>query len=51
MTLQARRGYNCGQDFSASEFLDKHPEYIWEKDILPDMKAGPWSTFKSGDRK
>jgi hypothetical protein len=51
MTLRARRGYNCGQDFNAAEFLDKHPEYSWEKDILPDMKAGPWSTFKSGDRK
>ena len=51
MTLSARRGYNCGADFSAREFLAKHPEYAWEKDILPDMKAGPWSTFKRADRK
>lgn len=51
MTMRARRGYNCGADFSAKNFLDKHPEFSWEKDILPDMKAGPWSTFKIGDRK
>lgn len=51
MTLSARRGHPCGTDFVAKDFLEKHPEYMWEKGILPDMKAGPWSTFKSGDRK
>ncbi len=51
MTLTARRGHPCGTDFFAKEFLDKHPEYMWEKDVLPDMKAGPWSTFKSGEKK
>jgi Phospholipase B len=51
MTLAARRGHPCGADFSAAEFLDKHPEFSWEKEVLPDMKAGPWSTFKAGERK
>jgi hypothetical protein len=50
MTFTARRGHPCGADFSAKEFLDKHSEYAWEKDILPDMKAGPWSTFKTGEK-
>lgn len=51
MTFTARRGYPCGTDFIAKDFLKKHPEYIWQKDILPDMKAGPWSTFKTGETK
>ena len=51
MTLTARRGHPCGADFNAKDFLDKHREYAWEKDVLPDMKAGPWSTFKSGEKK
>ena len=51
MTFAARRGHPCGTDFVAKDFLEKHPDYAWEKSILPDMKAGPWSTFKSGDKK
>jgi hypothetical protein len=51
MTMVARRGHPCGADFIAKDFLDKHEEYMWEKDILPDMKAGPWSTFKTGEKK
>jgi hypothetical protein len=51
MTMTARRGHPCGTDFYAKDFLDKHPEYMWEKDILPDMKAGPWSTFRTGEKK
>ncbi len=51
MSFRARRGHPCGKDFTAKEFLDKHPEYNWEKSVMPDMKAGPWSTFKSGDKK
>jgi hypothetical protein len=50
MTMRARRGHPCGADFLAKDFLDKNPQFNWEKDILPDMKAGPWSTFKSGDK-
>jgi Phospholipase B len=50
MTFTARRGHPCGADFDAKEFLDKHPEYAWEKDILPDMKAGPWSRFTTGEK-
>jgi hypothetical protein len=50
MSFVARRGHPCGADFIARDFLDKHPEYMWEKDILPDMKAGPWSTFKTGEK-
>ena len=50
MTLRARAGHPCGSDFLAKDFLDKHPEYDWQKPELRDMKAGPWTTFSSGQK-
>lgn len=50
MSFSARRGHPCGTDFLADEFLKEHPEYEWERSVLPDMKAGPWSVFKAGER-
>lgn len=48
MSLRARAGHPCGEDFLAKDFLEQHPEYNWEKSELRDMKAGPWTTFKAG---
>ena len=48
MSLRARAGHPCGEDFLAKDFLDQHPEYDWEKPALRDMKAGPWTTFTAG---
>jgi hypothetical protein len=45
MSLRARAGHPCGEDFLAKDFLDQHPEFDWEKPALRDMKAGPWTTF------
>lgn len=50
MSLRARAGHPCGQDFLAKDFLDQHPEYDWEKSVLRDMKAGPWTTFTAGQK-
>lgn len=50
MELVARAGHPCGEDFHAQDFLAKHPEYAWQSPLLRDMKAGPWTEFKSGDR-
>ncbi|HWC20549.1 MAG TPA: C45 family peptidase [Terriglobales bacterium] len=50
MQLIARAGHPCGEDFKASDFLAQHPEYAWQAPLLRDMKAGPWTEFKSGDR-
>lgn len=50
MSLRARAGHPCGEDFLAKDFLDRHPEYLWEQPVLRDMKAGPWTTF-AADRK
>ncbi len=51
MSLIARAGHPCGEDFLAAPFLQKHPEYGWQAPILRDMKAGPWTTFRAGEAK
>src|ERR1700693_3672917 len=48
MSSVARAGHPCGADFHAEDFLKEHPEYSWQKPLLRDMKAGPWTKFRSG---
>jgi hypothetical protein len=50
MSLQARAGYPCGEDFIADKFLKEHPEFEWQRSILPDMKGNPWAEFKAADK-
>src|SRR5271166_3636435 len=50
MTLRARAGYPCGEDFLAEPFLKEHPEFDWEKPVLQDMKGNPWAEFKAGEK-
>ena len=49
MSFIARAGHPCGEDFIAAPFLEKHSEFAWQKPILHDMKAGPWTTFSAGE--
>ena len=48
MSFIGRAGHPCGEDFIAAPFFAAHPEFDWEKPILHDMKAGPWTEFTSG---
>jgi hypothetical protein len=50
MSFVARAGHPCGADFLAGDFLEKHPEYSWQKPLLRDMKAGPWTVFTAGQK-
>ena len=50
MSFVARAGHPCGADFLADKFLEQHPEYSWQKPLLHDMKAGPWTTFTTGQK-
>lgn len=50
MTFVARAGHPCGADFLAADFLEHHPEYSWQKPLLHDMKAGPWTVFTAGQK-
>ncbi|HYA98142.1 MAG TPA: C45 family autoproteolytic acyltransferase/hydrolase, partial [Methylomirabilota bacterium] len=47
MAFTARAGHPCGGDFLAAPFLAAHPEYSWQAPFLRDMKAGPWTEFRS----
>jgi hypothetical protein len=50
MSFVARAGHPCGADFIAADFLEQHPEYSWQKPLLRDMKAGPWTKFQAGQK-
>jgi len=50
LSFFAHAGHPCGEDFLADPFLKAHPEFAWEQPILRDMKAGPWTEFKAGDK-
>jgi len=50
MSFAARAGHPCGADFLSDRFLEQHPEYSWQKPLLRDMKAGPWTTFTAGQK-
>jgi len=50
MSFVARAGHPCGADFLAGDFLEHHPEYSWQKPLLHDMKAGPWTKFQAGEK-
>ena len=50
MSLIAHAGHPCGEDFLAAPFLTAHPEYFYLKPVLRDLKSGPWTTFKSGEK-
>jgi hypothetical protein len=45
MSFTAALGHACGTGFKAAPHLAKHPEFAWEKDILRDMPARPWTQF------
>jgi hypothetical protein len=49
MSFIGRAGHPCGEDFLAKPFLAAHPQFAWEKPILHDMKAGPWTAFHAGE--
>jgi hypothetical protein len=50
MSFIGRAGHPCGEDFIAAPFLAAHPEFAWQKLILHDMKAGPWTTFTANEK-
>jgi hypothetical protein len=49
LSFIGRAGHPCGEDFLAAPFLAAHPEFAWQKPILHDMMAGPWTTFTADE--
>jgi hypothetical protein len=50
MSFIGRAGHPCGEDFKFEPFLAAHPEFSWQKPILHDMIAGPWTTFTADEK-
>jgi Phospholipase B len=42
-----RFGRACGQPFNAEEFLEKHPQWDWQRGYLIDRPTQPWTLFKA----
>ncbi len=47
LELVAAMGPQCGPAFKASSHLKKHPEFNWQKGLLHDFPAQPWTPFKA----
>jgi len=45
MSFEAAAGHACGLNFKAGEHVKQHPEFSWEKSLLRDMDAYPWTVF------
>ena len=45
MSFYAALGHACGLHFKAASHIAKHPEFDWQKSILRDMNARPWTLF------
>src|SRR5208337_2779121 len=50
MSFIGRAGHPCGEDFLAGPFLQAHPEFAWQKPVLRDMIAGPWTEFSGNEK-
>lgn len=51
MTFAARWGSACGRAFNAQEFLARHSQFEWMRDILKDRPSQPWVEFRVGEKK
>ena len=47
MEFAAAAGHACGMDFLAAKHLQQHPELAWEKPVLRDMRAYPWTVISA----
>jgi hypothetical protein len=47
MEMWAAMGHPCGLDFVAAEFLQRHPEYGWQRELLRDLPSRSWTRFSA----
>jgi hypothetical protein len=47
MSFWARFGRACGQPFNSEKFLEKHPQWDWQRGYLKDRPTQPWTLFKA----
>jgi hypothetical protein len=51
MEFTAASGHACGMNFNSAAWLAAHPQFAWQKSVLKDMDAFPWTTIKAGEAK
>ncbi len=47
MAFYAALGHACGLNFKASSHLAKFSAFSWQKGVLRDMNARPWTEFSA----
>ena len=47
MSFVAGAGHPCGVAFHAASFLKAHKEYAWQKSLLRDLNANPWTVVSA----
>ena len=50
MTFEAAAGHSCGIGFRAGAHVAKYPQFKWQRPLLTDMPARPWTTFHAGEK-
>lgn len=48
--LWGRFGRSCGEPFYAKEFLEKHPQWNYQKEYLEDRPSQSWTLFRADER-
>jgi hypothetical protein len=51
MAFSAGMGHPCGVEFHASKHIEDHPEFEWQKSLLKDLKANPWTVVAADPAK
>ncbi len=47
LSFAAGMGHPCGVEFHTAEFFKKHKEFLWQKGVLQDVKAYPWTVVEA----
>jgi hypothetical protein len=47
LSFAAGMGHPCGVEFYTAEFFKKHKEFLWQKSLLQDVKAHPWTVVEA----
>lgn len=50
MSFEAAAGHACGISFHASSHVSKYPQFQWQRPLLTDMPARPWTPFHAGEK-
>ncbi len=50
MSFSAAMGHPCGMDFKAAQHIAAHPEFAWQKPVVRDLDAHPWTVFSAAER-